>query len=185
MARQQNNKPAMPPIPSAKAPVSPVPVVTPVATGSEALTPGVDADPSGLAGNPHVHDPAAIRTEEDRKILEQFQDLSAPTHSSSTGAYEEDEEGEAVTNDGASGVKIPTKKGPFEVVATRAGFYKQERREENEPFTIDRFDEFGEWMRAVDPDVEKARAKFFKEKNDRISRIAQKKRAKAEAEADE
>lgn len=53
---------------------------------------------------------------------------------------------------------------PIEVVATRRGFYDNQRKTEGESFTIKNFDEIGEWMKCVDSQLEKKRLEFFKQK---------------------
>jgi len=55
-------------------------------------------------------------------------------------------------------------KNGIQVVATRKGFYNQNRIREGEVFRIQSFEDIGEWMKCTDPDLEKERVKFFKEK---------------------
>ena len=52
----------------------------------------------------------------------------------------------------------------IDVVADRNGFYNQERISEGRPFKVKSFEELGEWMRCIDPDLEKKRVEFFKNK---------------------
>jgi len=52
----------------------------------------------------------------------------------------------------------------IEVVALRKGFYNQNRIREGEKFTVKNFEDLGEWMKCLDPDIEKEKNKFFKEK---------------------
>lgn len=60
-------------------------------------------------------------------------------------------------------VKVPLKsKGGIKVVATRKGFYNQMRYKEGESFTIRSEEEFGEWMKCVEPIFEKKRLEHFK-----------------------
>lgn len=60
-------------------------------------------------------------------------------------------------------VKIP-KKG-FEVIATRAGFFKCQRIAEGEKFSVDGMHEAGDWMQAVDKSIHKQmEAYLLKEK---------------------
>lgn len=69
------------------------------------------------------------------------------------------------SDDNDSSVDLPKShsKG-IEVVALRKGFYNQNRIKENEKFTVKSFEELGEWMKCLDPDIEKEKNKFFKEK---------------------
>ena len=55
---------------------------------------------------------------------------------------------------------VPEKKG-IEVVATRAGFYNQHRKEKDDKFIVSKFKKLGEWMKCVDPVIEKKRVEFF------------------------
>lgn len=41
------------------------------------------------------------------------------------------------------------KKGPINVIATRAGFYKMMRKFEGDKFTIDGAHHFGSWMKLI------------------------------------
>lgn len=52
----------------------------------------------------------------------------------------------------------------IEVVATRFGFYNQDRKREGDIFFIKSEDEFGEWMKCVDSEMEKKRIEFYKNK---------------------
>lgn len=52
----------------------------------------------------------------------------------------------------------------IEVMATRNGFYNLHRIVENDIFTVRKFEDLGEWMKCLDPDLEKERVKFFKNK---------------------
>lgn len=61
----------------------------------------------------------------------------------------------SVSNMSASGI---------EVIATRKGFYNQTRVYEGQEFKVKDFDALGEWMKCIDPVVEKKRVQFFKDK---------------------
>lgn len=64
-------------------------------------------------------------------------------------------------------VKAPSpSKGRIEVVATRKGFYNQERKAEGSKFFIKSEEEFGEWFKCVEKHYEEKRRKFleFKKK---------------------
>lgn len=52
----------------------------------------------------------------------------------------------------------------IKVVATRKGFYNQMRYREGEQFVIRSEEDFGEWMKCVDPSFEKKRQEFYKQK---------------------
>ena len=58
-------------------------------------------------------------------------------------------------------IRSAPKKG-IEVVATRNGFYNQSRYREGDSFLIKSEQEFGEWMKCVDPEMEKKRIEFYK-----------------------
>jgi len=63
-------------------------------------------------------------------------------------------------------LKIPESKEGFEAIATRPGFYNQFRLKTDDQFTIDSFEAVGDWMRMVDPDHEKKRVQFLREKKE-------------------
>lgn len=64
-----------------------------------------------------------------------------------------------------SSLKLPNApKGGFEAVATRSGFYGQSRLREGDTFQMAAFEDFGEWMKFLDPDIERKRVQFLKEK---------------------
>jgi hypothetical protein len=52
----------------------------------------------------------------------------------------------------------------IEVVATRKGFYNQRRISEGEKFIVKKKENLGEWMKCVDPALERERFNFFKNK---------------------
>lgn len=45
--------------------------------------------------------------------------------------------------------ELSKKKGPYQVVATRAGFYNSMRIKEGDKFTIAKVSEFGKWMKPI------------------------------------
>ena len=55
-------------------------------------------------------------------------------------------------------------KDGIQVVATRLAFYNQTRIKDGDLVTIKSTDDFGEWMRCVDPDFEKQRLEFLRNK---------------------
>lgn len=59
-------------------------------------------------------------------------------------------------------VAFNTPRNGIEVMATRKGFYNQHRIQENETFKIGSFEELGDWMKCVDPDLEKKRLEILK-----------------------
>ena len=65
----------------------------------------------------------------------------------------------------SSSISIPkfSSKG-IEVVATRKGFYNQRRISEGEKFIVKKKENLGEWMKCVDPALERERFNFFKNK---------------------
>ena len=71
---------------------------------------------------------------------------------------------ESVENKSESLVSAsPLKKG-IEVVALRKGFYNQHRLKENETFTVKSFEDLGEWMKCLDPDLQKKHFENLKNK---------------------
>jgi len=52
----------------------------------------------------------------------------------------------------------------IKVVALRKGFYNQERIKENQEFLVKNFSDLGEWMKCVDPDLERKRMLEMKSK---------------------
>lgn len=61
-------------------------------------------------------------------------------------------------------------KSGIEVVAVRKGFYNQHRKKEGEKFIVSSIEKMGEWMRCVDPIMEKERQKFFGDKKKKAKR---------------
>lgn len=59
-------------------------------------------------------------------------------------------------------IKVPTQ--GIEVIAARNGFFNQERVSEGKKFFVRNVEELGDWMICTDPDNERKRAEFFKEK---------------------
>lgn len=60
-------------------------------------------------------------------------------------------------------VKLQVPKKGIEVVATRKGFYNQNRLRDGDSFHIKSTQDFGDWFRCVDPMFEKERVKFLQE----------------------
>jgi len=52
----------------------------------------------------------------------------------------------------------------IEVKALRNGFYNLHRLRENDVFTVKSFEDLGEWMKCLDPDLEKQHQANMKEK---------------------
>jgi len=67
-------------------------------------------------------------------------------------------------NEDSSKVVISVPKKGIEVVAMAKGFYNQNRYVEGDKFSIRSEQEFGEWMKCVDPAMEKRRIEFYKNK---------------------
>lgn len=68
-------------------------------------------------------------------------------------------------SDSNSEVKVkPLAKSGIEVVALRAGFFKQMRYKEGDKFIIKSLDQVGEWMKCLDPVEENKRLEKYKEK---------------------
>lgn len=67
------------------------------------------------------------------------------------------------SNDSEIDIPLVPKSG-IEVVATRKGFFNQDRKKAGSTFTVLKFEELGEWMECVDPAIEKKRVEFFKKK---------------------
>lgn len=64
-----------------------------------------------------------------------------------------------------SNVDIPvvTNMG-IKVIATREGFFGQQRLKEGSSFTVKKFENLGEWMKCEDAVIERKRVEFFKKK---------------------
>ena len=70
--------------------------------------------------------------------------------------------------DNSSETEVPkTASSGIEVVALRKGFYNQLRISEGAKFTVTSMEKLGEWMRCVDPTIEKAHQKMIREKKAR------------------
>lgn len=63
-----------------------------------------------------------------------------------------------------SQVTVKLSKNGIEVVALRKGFYNQHRIRENDLFLVKSFEELGEWMKCVDPDLQKKHLENLKNK---------------------
>lgn len=62
--------------------------------------------------------------------------------------------------------KLPKSDGGIEVVALRAGFFKQSRKEEGDKFKVSKMKDLGSWMKCVDPKKEKDHQAFMKKKKE-------------------
>lgn len=62
---------------------------------------------------------------------------------------------------------IVISKNEIKVVALRKGFYNQHRLKDGEEFTVKKFDELGEWMKCLDPDLQKKHLENIKVKKAR------------------
>lgn len=71
------------------------------------------------------------------------------------------------------------KKG-IKVVATRKGFYNQMRYSEGDEFIIKSKEDFGDWMKCVDKELEKERVKHYEQKRLKARQLAERRRAKLE-----
>lgn len=67
-------------------------------------------------------------------------------------------------DDNDSIIPVPLTKQVIKVVATRKGFYGQERISEGTEFSVSSFKVLGEWMKCLEPEMEKKRLQFFKDK---------------------
>jgi len=63
-----------------------------------------------------------------------------------------------------SEVSLKPASGGIEVVATRAGFYKQRRLSKGDKFKVSKKEDFGAWMSCTDPEAEKQRVQYLSEK---------------------
>lgn len=88
------------------------------------------------------------------------QELDAPSHELETPVPEIEKPGEA-----DSDVNIPiVPKSGIKVVATRKGFYNQSRIKEGHEFVIKDFSKIGDWMKCLDPVLERKRLSYYKKK---------------------
>ena len=58
--------------------------------------------------------------------------------------------------------KIP--KTGIAVIATRKGFYGQQRLKEGDKFVVRKIQDLGEWMKCIEPSMERERLNYFKDK---------------------
>lgn len=54
--------------------------------------------------------------------------------------------------------------GKIEVVAVRNGFFNQHRKAEGDKFFVPKIESLGDWMKCIDPVMEKERVKILKAK---------------------
>lgn len=73
-------------------------------------------------------------------------------------------------DDNDSVIPIPLTKQVIEVIAKRKGFYGQQRIKSGDTFSVESFESLGEWMTCTDPEMEKRRAKFFKDKKQKAKK---------------
>lgn len=95
--------------------------------------------------------------------------IEQPSDSSEEGLVPPSHEEEKVQvispdDDNDSIVPVPLTKQVIKVVATRKGFYGQERIPAGREFSVSSFKALGEWMKCLDPEMEKKRIQFFKDK---------------------
>lgn len=95
-------------------------------------------------------------------------ELNTPFHQESSPVADEFQVPQANVNvqEPSNEMKMPqpvAKRG-IPVVATRKGFYNQNRYKEGDKFSIRSEEEFGEWFKCVDPAMEAKRVKFLKDK---------------------
>lgn len=82
-----------------------------------------------------------------------------PTHEVETPVKYNDPE----DNDSTMDIPVVTSTG-IEVIATRDGFYNQQRLKKGSEFTVKKFEKLGEWMKCKDIVLERKRREFFKKK---------------------
>ncbi len=135
------------------------------------LIPGFDPNPAGLAENPHVEDPKAVQTDLEKDVLEDFElkagmEAHAPiVRPSFNEPVLEKPEMENLNDQNASNVKSPkAPKSGFEVQAKQLGFYNQHRYRENDVFFIKSWEDLGDWMTLLDPDLKKKHLKEIEER---------------------
>jgi len=64
--------------------------------------------------------------------------------------------------------KVPkSPKAGIKVIAMRQGFFGQQRVKKGQEFTIKSFDDVGEWMKCIDPLLEKKKLKIYEDKKAR------------------
>ena len=106
--------------------------------------------------------PSSVSDESDSKLDSSPIKLSVPLH---------DEEVfkkpllNTPDSNNSSTIAVPliSKQG-IEVVAIRKGFYNRNRYKEGDKFFIRSEEQFGEWMKCVDPILEKKRIELYKSK---------------------
>ena len=79
-------------------------------------------------------------------------------------AHEEKVQISTPEDDNDSIVPVQLNKQGIEVIADRKGFFGQQRISKGEKFNIKSEEQFGEWMICTDPEMEKKRKQYFKEK---------------------
>lgn len=95
----------------------------------------------GASSSPFTEDSVAKTTESDVTFEGKPQTTTAPEK--------------------ANEIKLQTPKKGIEVVATRKGFYNQNRLRDGDKFYIKSPEDFGDWFRCTDPLFEKERVKFL------------------------
>lgn len=111
--------------------------------------------PVPVPGMPMPSAPAPMPSQEDPAGSE---DLNPPVHEERPVVSQSAPQ---VANEIA--VKLAPKKG-IEVVALRKAFYNQDRKHAGSRFFIKGPEDFGEWMKCIDPYWEKQRVEFYKQK---------------------
>lgn len=93
---------------------------------------------------------------EPKKVVEETK-LDPPSHEEKVKIINPEDDNDSV-------VPVQLIKQGIEVIATRKGFYGQERISEGQSFKVKNFESLGEWMKCKDSETEKKRKKFFKDK---------------------
>lgn len=88
------------------------------------------------------------------------EDLTPPSHEEKVEIVNPDDDNDSIK-------PVPLTKQVIEVVATRKGFYGQQRIVAGQTFKIAKEEDLGEWMTCTNPEMEKKRKKFFKDKKAR------------------
>ncbi len=101
----------------------------------------------------------SMSTELEVPSKEGASDLIAPDHALVKPITESFEE-----KSNSSIVAPKISKSGIEVVALRNGFYNQHRLVEGNVFVVKSFEDLGEWMKCIDPDLQKKHLENLKNK---------------------
>lgn len=117
---------------------------------------------------PAVQAPAVkVETEESAPVMPTAPVHEAPAVKVETEAFAKPEL-DSMEKKISNAISFPVPVGGIKVIATRKGFYNQQRIAKGMPFTVKCEGHLGSWMYCEDANFEKLRVKMLEEKKEKI-----------------